>query len=97
MLPHLAMCPLPIPNREMKLTSPRLNLVIALGAIVWYISSVVKTIPTEDLTTATVLCEVRCHAEITIAITTTWSCNVWLCNCVVFSCHGGSVVATLPP
>ena len=45
----------------MKLTSPRLNLVIAAGAIVWYISAAVKAIPTEDPTTATVLCEVRRH------------------------------------
>ena len=43
----------------MKLTSPRLNLVIAAGAIVWYISAAVKAIPTEDPTTATMLCEVR--------------------------------------
>ena len=47
--------------REMKLTSPRLNLVIVAGAIVWYISAAVKAIPTEDPTTATVLCEVRRH------------------------------------
>ena len=45
-------------RREMKLTSPRLNLVIAAGAIVWYISAAVKAIPTEDPTTATVLCEI---------------------------------------
>ena len=52
--------------REMKLTSPRLNVVIAVGAIVWYISVAVKVIPTEGITTATVLCEVRRQAEFTI-------------------------------
>ena len=57
--------PHPLP-REMKLTSPRLNLVIAVGAIIWYISVVVKAMPTEDTTTATVLCEVRRHTEFTV-------------------------------
>ena len=61
MFPHpYALC------REMKLTSPRLNLVIAVGAIVWYISVAVKAIPTEDITTATVLCEVSRQAEFTV-------------------------------
>ena len=61
MFPHpYALC------REMKLTSPRLNLVIAVGAIVWYISVAVKVIPTEDITTATVLCEVSRQAEFTV-------------------------------
>ena len=57
--------PHPLP-REMKLTSPRLNLVIAVGAIIWYISVAVKAMPTEDTTTATVLCEVRRHTEFTV-------------------------------
>ena len=44
-------------NREMKLTSPRLNLVIAVGGIVWYTTAAVN-IPTTDLAGATALCEV---------------------------------------
>ena len=43
----------------MKLTSPRLNLVMAVGGIVWYTSAAVITIPTTDLAGATALCEVR--------------------------------------
>ena len=46
-------------NREMKLTSPRLNLVMAVGGIVWYTTAAVITIPTTDLAGATALCEVR--------------------------------------
>ena len=43
----------------MKLTSPRLNLVMAVGGIVWYTTAAVITIPTTDLAGATALCEVR--------------------------------------
>ena len=46
-------------NREMKLTSPRLNLVMAVGGIVWYTTVAAITIPTTDLAGATALCEVR--------------------------------------
>ena len=46
-------------HREMKLTSPRLNLVMAVGGIIWYTSAAAITIPTTDLTGATALCEVR--------------------------------------
>ena len=55
-------------HREIKLTSPRLNLVIVMGGIVWYTSGTVLTIPTSDLAVATALCEVRttvvCHCII---------------------------------
>ena len=43
----------------MKLTSPRLNLVMAVGGIVWYTTAAAVTIPTTDLAGATALCEVR--------------------------------------
>ena len=48
-----------IAHREMRLTSPRLSLVVALGGIVWYTSATVVTIPTTDLAVVTALCEVR--------------------------------------
>ena len=68
----------------MKLTSPRLNLVIAVGAIVWYISVAVKVIPTEDITTATVLCEVSRQAELTIVdvkVLAFFGCPAQTCSC----------------
>ena len=65
----------------MKVTSPRLNVVIAVGAIVWYISVAVKVIPTEDITTATVLCEVRRQAELAVNVVSFFSCPVQPCSC----------------
>ena len=47
--------------REMKLTSPRLNMVIAVGGIVWFTTATVTGFPTTDLKVATVLTEVSRH------------------------------------
>ena len=47
--------------REMKLTSPRLNMVIAVGGIVWFTTATVTGFPTTDLKVATVLAEVSRH------------------------------------
>ena len=52
----------------MKLTSPRLNLVMAVGGIVWYTTAAVITIPTTDLAGATALCEVRGESVRTAAL-----------------------------
>ena len=41
------------------MNSPKLDIAIALGAMLWYVSTTMKVIPTTDLTTATVLCEVK--------------------------------------
>ena len=57
-----------ITYREMKLTSPRLNLVVAVGGIVWYTSATVLTIPNTDLAWFTAQCEVRCTNKVLIIV-----------------------------